>query len=235
LYEIGHDGQGFAFDNESPRHRVLVRPFELATRLVTWGEYARFIEAGGYACADLWLSDGWAAVQANGWRGPAYVEDGTIFTLDGARPVDVDEPVVHVSYYEADAYARWAGARLPLEAEWEIAACSLEPTSPVDAACGAMLEDGPSALHPEPARGAGLAQMFGDAWEWTASAYTPYPGFRSWSGALGEYNGKFMVNRMVLRGGSCATPKGHIRATYRNYFAPDARWQFTGIRLARLC
>ena len=198
------------------------RSFEIATRLVTWGEYAEFIAGGGYARPDLWLSDGWAAVQRNGWRAPLYVEGDTIYTLDGTRAIAAGEPVVHVSYYEADAFARWAGARLPTEAEWEIAAGGER---------GAMLEDG--TLHPEPARAAGLAQMVGDAWEWTQSAYSPYPGFHPLDGTLGEYNGKFMVNQIVLRGGSCVTPLDHVRTTYRNFFGPEARWQFSGIRLAK--
>jgi ergothioneine biosynthesis protein EgtB len=226
---IGDDGAGFSFDNERPRHRVLVAGFELADRLVTAGEYARFIREGGYQNPSLWLSDGWAELQAQGWRAPLYwsEEDGSdvqLFTLHGRRPLDPAEPVCHLSYYEADAYARWAGARLPTEFEWEVAAA--EP-----GAEGAFLESG--ALHPRAAAAAGPAQLFGDAWEWTASAYAPYPGFRPEAGAAGEYNGKFMSGQMVLRGGSCATPRSHIRTSYRNFFPPDARWQFSGLRLAR--
>ena len=190
-------------------------------------EYLQFIEAGGYRRPDLWLSDGWRAARERNWGAPLYWErvDGgwQTYTLGGAAPLDANAPVVHVSYYEADAYARWRGARLPTEAEWEHAAAG----RPVD---GHLLDDEPD--EPRPASEPGLAQLFGDAWEWTASAYLPYPGFRPLSGALGEYNGKFMVNQMVLRGGSCATPRSHMRATYRNFFPPDARWQFSGIRLA---
>ena len=224
---IGQDGAGFSFDNERPRHRVLVAGFELATRLVTAGEYLEFIRDGGYRAPSLWLSDGWAEVQASGWTAPLYwsEENGgfSLFTLGGRRPLDPAEPVCHLSYYEADAYARWAGARLPTEFEWEVAAG--EPSAE-----GAFLESG--ALHPR-AAAAGPAQMIGDAWEWTASAYAPYPGFRPEEGAAGEYNGKFMSGQMVLRGGSCATPRSHIRTTYRNFFPPAARWQFSGLRLAR--
>jgi len=227
LVEIGHAGSGFAFDNEIPRHRVVLAPYEFGSRLVTNTEYLQFIEAGGYRRPDLWLSDGWRAARERNWGAPLYWErvDGgwQTYTLGGAAPLDANAPVVHVSYYEADAYARWRGARLPTEAEWEHAAAG----RPVD---GHLLDDEPD--EPRPASEPGLAQLFGDAWEWTASAYLPYPGFRPLSGALGEYNGKFMVNQMVLRGGSCATPRSHMRATYRNFFPPDARWQFSGIRLA---
>jgi len=225
---IGDDGAGFAFDNERPRHRSLVAGFELASRLVTAGEYLEFIREGGYRRPELWLSDGWAEVQASGWSAPLYwrEEDGgwSLYTLHGRRPLDAAEPVCHVSYYEADAFARWAGARLPTELEWEVAAGE-------ESAEGAFLESG--ALHPTAMSGSGPAQLLGDAWEWTASAYAPYPRFRTEEGAAGEYNGKFMSGQMVLRGGSCATPRSHIRITYRNFFPPDARWQFTGIRLAR--
>ncbi|HEY3412733.1 MAG TPA: ergothioneine biosynthesis protein EgtB [Armatimonadota bacterium] len=226
---IGHDGGGFAFDNEGPRHREYLEGFALATRLVTNAEYIAFVEAGGYRQPQWWLSSGWNAVQDAGWSAPLYWEerDGRWwhFTLSGMRPVDEDEPVCHVSYYEADAYARWAGARLPSEAEWEQAAAGL-PVTGSFAECGRF--------HPAPAgRDAGLSQMYGDAWEWTRSSYAPYPGYAPDEGALGEYNGKFMCNQYVLRGGSCATPESHIRATYRNFFPPDARWQFTGIRLAK--
>mgnify|MGYP002623536483 CR=1 FL=1 len=227
LYEIGHAGSGFAFDNESPRHRVFVESFELADRLVTCGEYLEFMKDGGYQRPELWLSSGWAEVKSGGWHSPFYwtERDGTPhqFTLSGLRPVVAAEPVCHVSYFEADAYARWAGARLPTEAEWEIAAAN-EPIA------GNLLESG--ALHPRPGNG-DTSQTYGDVWEWTASQYMPYPGYRAPDGALGEYNGKFMCNQFVLRGGSCATPQSHIRPTYRNFFPPEARWQFSGIRLAR--
>ena len=228
VVEIGHAGSGFAFDNESPRHRVALAPYALGSRLVTNTEYLEFVEAGGYRRPDLWLSDGWRMACERGWRAPLYWErvDGTWqrYTLGGTAPATSDAPVIHVSYYEADAYARWRRARLPTEAEWEHAA----GTRPVD---GHLLDEEPD--EPRAASAPGLAQLFGDAWEWTASAYLPYPGFRPISGTLGEYNGKFMVNQMVLRGGSCATPRSHIRSTYRNFFPPDARWQFSGIRLAR--
>lgn len=231
LYEIGHDGAGFAFDNESPRHKVWLEPFRLADRLVTNAEYCAFIEDGGYERPELWLADGWAAVRAEGWTAPLYwrrAEDGwRVFTLAGEQPMNTVEPVSHVSYYEADAYARWAGRRLASEAEWEIAAARL----PAGAVAGNFRESG--ALHPLPARPApGLKQMFGDLWEWTQSPYTPYPGFRPAAGAVGEYNGKFMSGQMTLRGGAAVTPAAHIRATYRNFFPPGARWAFTGIRLA---
>jgi len=227
--EVGHAGEAFSFDNELPRHRVYVDRFELASRPVTNAEYLAFVEDGGYARAELWLSDGWDARTAQGWSAPLYWQrDGArwcAFTLHGPVHVDPAEPVCHVSYYEADAYARWAGARLPTEAEWETAGAAALPA-------GNFVESG--RLHPAPAlaRG-GLQQMFGDLWEWTASAYLGYPGFRPAAGAVGEYNGKFMVNQLVLRGGSCATPQSHIRASYRNFFPPAARWQFMGIRLAR--
>jgi ergothioneine biosynthesis protein EgtB len=229
--EIGFDGAGFSFDNERPRHRAFVRAFELASRPVTAGEYAEFVADGGYSEARLWLSDGWTWVQNNRLTAPLYWQavDGDFmeFTLAGARPLDRGAPVCHLSFYEAYAYARWAGARLPTEHEWETAAD------------GAAIEGNfadAGLYHPmAPANGAArkLEQMFGDVWEWTASAYLPYPGFREPEGALGEYNGKFMSGQMVLRGGSCATPRSHIRATYRNFFHPDARWQFAGLRLAR--
>ncbi len=228
---IGHGGPGFAFDNETPRHRQFVGAFEIATRLVTNGEYRAFMEDGGYARPELWLSDGFAAVQRQGWEAPLYWRRETpdapwrSLTLGGARAVRDDEPVCHVSLYEADAYARWAGVRLPTEAEWEVASWD----RPVE---GNFMSRG--MLHPAPApKGEGIQQMFGDTWEWTASSYAPYPGFKPVAGALGEYNGKFMANQMVLRGGSCATPADHVRPTYRNFFYPDARWQFSGIRLAR--
>ena len=227
LVEIGHDGAAFCFDNERPRHRVLLGPYQLGSRLVSCAEYRAFMDDGGYDRPELWLSDGWRTVQERGWRAPLYWEraDGEwcSYALSGFGPIAEHAPVSHVSYYEADAYARWRGARLPTELEWEHAATA--ESSP-----GTLLDDGPR--EPAPPRGAGLAQMTGDVWEWTASAYLPYPGFRALDGALGEYNGKFMVNQMVLRGGSCATPRSHIRSTYRNFFPPDARWQFSGVRLA---
>jgi ergothioneine biosynthesis protein EgtB len=224
LVDTGHGGDGFCFDNELPRHRVYLQPFELASRLVTNGEYARFIEQGGYRDPALWLSEGWDLVASGELAHPLYWQpDGRggwlEFTLHGAAPLDPNLPVTHVSLYEADAYARWAGARLPLEAEWELAAG------------GAACESG--ALHPGPASTQGLSQLFGACWQWTGSSYAPYPGFAPSPGAIGEYNGKFMVNQYVLRGSSCATPPGHARASYRNFFPAGARWQFTGIRLAR--
>ena len=228
--QIGATDGGFAFDNERPRHRVWLAPFAIASRPVTCGEYLAFIDAGGYESAEWWLSDGWDLCSREGWRAPLYwsrADDGAwhLFTLNGMRPVDPDEPVVHVSYYEADAYARWAGARLPTEGEWE---CIAE-SRPFD---DALAFDGVR-VHPTAARDASEHQSFGGVWEWTQSAYLPYPGFRTAPGAVGEYNGKFMINQMVLRGGSCATPRGHARASYRNFFPPHARWQFSGIRLAR--
>ena len=231
LTEIGREAEaeGFAFDNEGPRHTVFLQPYRLADRLTTNAEWLRFMADGGYARPELWLSDGWARVQAEGWTAPLYWEESPDgwrrMTLGGMKPVDPHAPVTHVSLYEADAYARWAGARLPTEAEWEQAASDLE-------AGGNCRETGwlqPAAA--EPPDGS-VRQMFGDVWEWTSSAYAPYPGFRSAAGAVGEYNGKFMVSQAVLRGGSCATPEGHVRATYRNFFQPWHRWQFSGVRLA---
>ncbi len=229
--DVGHDGGSFAFDNETPRHRALVGEFAMGARLVTNAEFGAFIEDGGYDRAGPWLSDGWAAVQAGGWRGPLYWQadpepDGRrrAFGLRGWQALDPEAPVCHVSFYEADAYARWAGARLPTEHEWEAVALG----RPVD---GNFVESG--LLAPEAARGGDVSQLFGDVWEWTASAYLPYPRFRPLSGALGEYNGKFMSGQMVLRGGSCLSPRGHLRASYRNFFPPAAKWQATGIRLAR--
>jgi ergothioneine biosynthesis protein EgtB len=226
---IGHDGPGFSYDNETPRHRVFLEPYALADRLVTNGEYLDFMMDGGYRHAELWLSLGWATAQENEWSEPFYWEerDGEWwhFTLQGMQRVDPSAPVVHLSCFEADAYARWAGARLPTEFEWEAAAAG----QPVD---GNFVEAG--ALHPLPAQaGEGLRQLFGDVWEWTQSQYSPYPGYAPPPGALGEYNGKFMCNQFVLRGGSCATSHTHIRPTYRNFFPPEATWQFTGLRLAR--
>ena len=241
LHEIGYDAERdgpFAFDNETPRHRAFVERFALADRLVTCGEFMAFIEDGGYARAPLWLSEGFATVEAQGWKAPFYWEkrdgDWWHFTLHGMRPVDPHEPLTHVSYFEADAYARWAGARLPTEFEWEVAARGyaldgrfaeggrLHPAAPEPAASGDGAPAAPS-----------LRQLFGDAWEWTRSQYSPYPGYRPLPGALGEYNGKFMANQFVLRGGSCATSRTHLRRTYRNFFPADATWQFTGIRLAK--
>ncbi|MDB6108781.1 MAG: hypothetical protein JWR69_531 [Pedosphaera sp.] len=232
IYFIGHEGPGFSFDNEGPRHRVFLQSFALAPRLVTNREYLSFMVDGGYRRPELWLSLGWNTVNERGWDAPLYWEQRGdswwMMTLSGMREVRLDEPVCHVSYFEADAYARWAQARLPSEAEWEVAATQV----PVE---GNFAESG--YFHPvaagESSPANGLQQMFGDVWQWTQSSYSPYPGYAPASGALGEYNGKFMCNQYVLRGASCATPKSHARRTYRNFFPPDARWQFTGIRLAR--
>ena len=228
IVEIGHLGDAFAFDCEGPRHRALLAPHAIADRTVTNGEWAAFIAAGGYAEPRHWLADGWAWVKAEGIVAPLYWERGeqgwTRFGLDGRRAIDPAAPVTHVSFYEADAYASWAGARLPTEAEWEAAAAPYDPN-------GGNQLDSAGAVEPRPARdGPGF---FGDVWEWTGSAYRPYPGFRAAGGAVGEYNGKFMSGQSVLRGGSCATPRGHVRASYRNFFYPHQRWQFTGVRLAR--
>jgi ergothioneine biosynthesis protein EgtB len=233
MHWIGHDGNGFAFDNEGPRHQVYLQGFHLASRLVTSGEYQEFVNDGGYHRPEWWLSDGWDVCRKYGWQAPLYWERDAgqwrVFTLGGLRELDGAEPVCHVSYYEADAYARWTGARLPREIEWEAASAS----RPVQ---GRFLDV--NRLHPTPLAkpvdyDADPHQLFGDVWEWTASPYVPYPGYQPAAGALGEYNGKFMCNQMVLRGGSCATPPGHVRRSYRNFFPPEARWQFTGIRLAR--
>jgi len=252
IHPIGHAGADFAFDNEGPRHDVLLQPFQLASRLVTNAEYLDFMRDDGYRKPELWLSDGWDVVCAQGWNSPLYWErhndDAWLeFTFGGVREVDPSAPVCHVSFYEADAFARWGDARLPREEEWESAAVqssskfgSSESGSSnsgssalASSPCvnGALLEDG--GFHPQPARGTGLQQLFGDVWEWTSSPYIAYPGFAPAAGVVGEYNGKFMCNQFVLRGGSCATPASHIRATYRNFFPPHARWQFMGIRLAK--
>jgi ergothioneine biosynthesis protein EgtB len=254
LHEIGHAGDSFCFDNELPRHPIWLQPYALAERLVTCGEYAEFIADGGYRRPELWLSDGWNAVQKQGWQAPLYWTnesgDWTIFTLRGRRTLKsmTDAPVSHANFYEADAYARWAGYRLPTEFEWEAAAEGrlidgnfldsgrlmpipaagiaeqVAPTAPAEGV--SQLPENP--VHPFKR----LSQLFGDCWQWTASAYLGYPGFRPLPGSLGEYNGKFMSGQMVLRGGSCVTPSSHIRASYRNFFAPETRWQFSGFRLA---
>lgn len=228
VQQIGYDGPGFSFDNETPRHREFIEPFEIASRLVTNGEYLEFMDAGGYRRPELWLSAGWDAVQQNAWSEPFYWErhDGNyhVFTLHGMQAVDEQEPVCHISYFEADAFARWRGVRLPTEFEWEVAARAVPMA-------GNFVES--DALHPWPSPGGALSQMFGDVWEWTRSQYSPYPGFQPARGAVGEYNGKWMCNQFVLRGGSCATSITHIRPTYRNFFPPEATWQFMGIRLAR--
>lgn len=233
VHKVGHDGRGFAWDNEGPRHDALIHPFRLADRLVTNGEWLAFMEDGGYDNALLWLADGWATVKREGWDAPGYWENvegaWLCMTLEGRLAPDPAAPVTHVSYFEADAFARWAGKRLPTEFEWEVAAAGT-PIEGNDLASGA--------LRPLPADAARAGdgrrphQMFGDVWEWTQSAYLPYPGYTPPEGAIGEYNGKFMVSQQVLRGGSCVTPPGHVRTSYRNFFYPQQRWQFTGLRLA---
>jgi len=231
LAHIGSTGESFAYDNEMPRHTVQLAPYALASRVITNIEMRAFIDDDGYLRPELWLSDGWRTVREQGWQAPLYWEkqpsgDYLVMTLAGLVPLQADEPVQHVSFFEAQAYATWATSRLPTEVEWEVAAAAQPVT-------GNFLEGG--VLHPQPSASgaAGISQLFGDVWEWTASAYLPYPGYRPWPGALGEYNGKFMCNQLVLRGGSCLSPAEHIRAGYRNFFPPEARWQSTGIRLAR--
>jgi ergothioneine biosynthesis protein EgtB len=232
LLEFGHDGQGFAFDCEGPRHRVWLEPFQLADRLVTNGEWMQFVDDGGYRDPLLWLSDGWARVNADGWAAPLYWErrDGAWWTMSlrGAQLVDAAAPVCHISYYEADAYARWCGRRLATEFEWEHAADGLAPRDGHYADSGRLRPRAAAAATPSRPR-----QMFGDVWEWTSSAFTAYPRFKPETGAVGEYNGKFMSGQYVLRGGSCVSPPGHLRASYRNFFPPEARWQFSGLRLAK--
>ena len=226
IYEIGHRGAGFAYDNEGPPHQVLLRDFRIFSREVTNGEWIAFMEAGGYRTPSLWLSDGWAAVQREGWEAPGYwdLRDGAWhqMTLHGLRKIEESRPVTHVSFYEADAFARWAGHRLPTEFEWEIASRGQPGPASIDL----------SSLLPKPASSDGVSSLFGSVWEWTQSAYLPYPGYKPATGALGEYNGKFMCSQMVLRGGSLATPGRHIRPSYRNFFYPHQRWQFMGLRLA---
>jgi ergothioneine biosynthesis protein EgtB len=232
IAQIGAPDEGFAFDNERPRHRVWLAPFAIASRNVTCGEYLAFIADGGYDRPEFWLSEGWDVRTREGWQAPLYWERDeshawTLFTLNGPKPLIAAEPLAHVSYFEADAYARWAGVRLPTEAEWECAALTMG----VDVPANSHLYDG-THVHPRAADDASL-NLYGDVWQWTQSAYLPYPGFSTAPGAVGEYNGNFMIIQMVLRGGSCATPVGHLRASYRNFFPAGTRWQFTGIRLAR--
>lgn len=232
LYEIGNEGKEFGYDNEFPQHKVFLESFKIGNRLVTNGEFLEFMEDKGYERAELWLSDGFAAVRQEKWNSPMYWlkkdNEWWVFSLTGLQKLDLNQPVCHVSHYEADAFARWKGARLPTEAEWEVAADKIP-------AEGNFVDDGnfhPVALS-ENADEKKLHQIYGDVWEWTQSAYLPYPGYKTLPGALGEYNGKFMSNQMVLRGGSCATSHSHIRKTYRNFFPPNARWQFMGFRLAK--
>ncbi len=232
IFNTGHNGKGFSYDNETPKHKEYINSFKLASRLVTNREFLAFIEDKGYQTPELWLSDGWATVENEKWNAPMYwtkpESEWWNYKLSGFHKVDLNEPVCHVSYYEADAYARWAGARLPTEGEWEAAASNIEEK-------GNFVESG--YYHPismeQLKNNSALNQMFGDVWEWTGSSYSPYPGYKTLPGALGEYNGKFMSGQMVLRGGSCATSETHIRKTYRNFFPPNARWQFMGVRLAK--
>ena len=242
VVELGHQGEGFAFDNETPRHTAWLRPYALATRPVTQHDWAAFVDDGGYRDPRWWMSAGWDAVRAQGWVAPMHWRRGEagwrVFTLRGEQPLHAGAPVAHVSWYEADAYARWLGAqhpgsappRLPTEAEWEHA---VEASGPLAFDDGGFADG--DALRPMPPTGArsGLRQAFGEVWQWTRSDYAPYPGFRAWEGAVGEYNAKFMAGQYVLRGASCATPRSHARTSYRNFFPPDARWQFAGVRLAR--
>jgi ergothioneine biosynthesis protein EgtB len=237
LVEIGSQGEGFSFDNERPRHPYWLQPYALASRPVNNADYLAFMLDGGYASSEWWLSEGWDVCQREGWQAPLYWvrQDATwlAFTAQGLSPIDGNAPVCHLSYFEADAFARWAGARLPTEQEWEAAAAQVDPAT----AAGDFAED--NHFHPRALSAAdadvstGFQGLYGGVWEWTQSAYLPYPGFRIAEGAVGEYNGKFMINQMVLRGGSCATPRSHIRGTYRNFFPTSARWQFSGLRLAR--
>ena len=228
IVQVGHDGEGFGWDNEAPRHNALLRPFRMADRLVTNGEWRAFMDDGGYTTATLWLADGWSRVQAEGWYAPVYWNstdgDVTQMTLHGPQDIDPAAPVAHVSFFEAEAFARWAGKRLPTEFEWEQAA-TLSNANPSGARASGLFT-------PDAARGKGPSQMFGEVWQWTQSSYAPYPGYRPPEGAVGEYNGKFMVSQQVLRGSSCVTPQGHSRLTYRNFFYPWQRWQFMGLRLA---
>ena len=236
IYKAGHKpSQGFAFDNEGPQHDVLVKDFALAKRLTSNREYLEFIQDGGYQKPEFWLSDGWAWVQRDHIQAPLYWQqseqgDYSHFSLNGLRPLDMDAPVTHISFYEADAFARWSGARLATEFEWEVSSVEQDCRRGNFVDCQSY---SPQPPHKELSQSNGLQQQFGDCWEWTASPYQPYPGYQPAAGAVGEYNGKFMCNQMVLRGGSCVTPAGHIRPTYRNFFYPHERWQFTGIRLAR--
>jgi ergothioneine biosynthesis protein EgtB len=242
LHSIGAEEEGFAFDNERPRHRVFLENYQMASRLVTNGEFLEFMDSGAYSKADLWLSLGWDTLIKENWEAPLYWEkqDGQwwVATLNGFERVRLNEPVTHISFFEADAYARWKGSRLPTEAEWEVAAQTLSAGALEG---GNFLDSGafrPLSLNPgsgldHSSQKLGLSQMFGDVWEWTGSAYLPYPGFKPLMGREGEYNGKFMCNQMVLKGGSCATPGGHVRRSYRNFFPPHSRWQFMGLRLAR--
>lgn len=227
IVEIGHSGEGFAFDNERPRHMTYVHDFRIATRLVSNAEYMTFIDDGGYDRVELWLSDGWRTLQEQQWQAPLYWfkqgREWMHFDLTGAHALRLDEPVAHLSYYEADAYARWAGKRLPTEAEWEHVANT-------QTIAGNFLDSG--LYVPQPAQHSGMTQLFGDLWEWTQSAYLPYPGFKPLPGTLGEYNGKFMSEQMVLRGGCCVTAQDHMRASYRNFFRAADRWMFSGLRLA---